>query len=87
MARAAISAPLGGDVIWVFAPKTDCTKPYGNIVSVYASPDEMLTALTDDGVEELRDMIQAARINTQTGHTFLDDFVDDADLVTQIKAK
>ena len=60
---------------------------YGNIVSVYASPDETLTALTDDGVEELRDMFQAARINTKTWHTFLDDFVDDADLVTQIKAK
>jgi len=60
---------------------------YGNIVSVYASPDETLTALTDDRVEELRDMFQAARINTKTWHTFLDDFVDDADLVTQIKAK
>ena len=60
---------------------------YGNIVSVYASPDETLIALTDDGVEELRDMIQAARINTKTWHTFLDDFVDDADLVTRIKAK
>jgi hypothetical protein len=60
---------------------------YGNIVSVYASPDETLTALTDDGVEELRDMFQAARINTKTWHTFLDDFVDDAGIVTQIKAK
>ena len=60
---------------------------YGNIVSVYASPDETLTALTDDGVEELSDMIQAARFNTKTWHTFLDDFVDDADLVNQTKAK
>jgi hypothetical protein len=32
-------------------------------------------------------MIQSARINTKTWHTFLDDFVDDADLVTHIKAK
>jgi hypothetical protein len=60
---------------------------YGNIVKVYASPDEALSALTDDGIEELKDMIQAARISTKTWHTFLDDFVDDADLVTQIKAK
>ena len=60
---------------------------YGNIVSVYASPDETLTALTDDGIEELKDMIHAARISTKTWHTFLDHFVDDVNLVTQIKAK
>lgn len=60
---------------------------YGNIVSVYLGPEETLTALTDDGVEELADMIRAARITTKTWHEFLDDFVDDADLVTQIKTQ
>jgi hypothetical protein len=37
-------------------------------------------------VEELTDMIRAARINTKTRHEFLEDFVDDAALVTRIKA-
>lgn len=60
---------------------------YGNIVSVYLEPDKTMSALTDDGVEELTDMIRAARITTKTWHEFLDHFVDDADLVTQIKAK
>jgi hypothetical protein len=60
---------------------------YGNIVRVYASPDEAISTLTDDGIEELKDMIQAARISTKTWHTFLDDFVDDVYLVTKIKAK
>ena len=60
---------------------------YSNIINVYINPDQTLTTLTDDGIEELTDMIQAARINTKTWHTFLDDFVDDADLITQIKAK
>ncbi len=60
---------------------------YGNIVRVSASTDETISALTDDGIEELKDMIQAARISTKTWHTFLDDFVDDVDLVTKIKAK
>ena len=79
---------LGEDVELLEAIiSNDDNLTYGNIVSVYASPNETLTALTDDGVEELRDMFQAARINTKTWHTFLDDFVDDADLVTQIKAK
>jgi hypothetical protein len=60
---------------------------YGNIVSVYVGPDETVTALTDDGIEELTDMIRAARITNKTWHEFLDDFVDDTDLVTRIKSK
>ena len=52
---------------------------YGNIVSVYAGADETVT--------ELKDMIADARINTKTWHEFLDDFVDDAELVARIKAK
>lgn len=53
----------------------------------WPSSEDGAVRLTDDGIEELTDMIQAARINTKTWHTFLDDFVDDADLITQIKAK
>ena len=60
---------------------------YGNIVSVYAGADETVTALTDDGIEELNDMIRDARISTKTWHEFLEDFVDDAELVARIKAK
>ena len=47
---------------------------YGNIVSVYVGPDETVTALTDDGIEELTDMIRNARITNKTWHEFLDDF-------------
>jgi hypothetical protein len=60
---------------------------YGNIVSIYVGPDETITALTDDGIEEVKEMIRAARITNKTWHEFLDDFVDDTDLVTRIKAK
>jgi len=60
---------------------------YGNIISVYLGPDDTISALTDDGVEELTDMIRAARIATKTWHKFLDVFVDDADLVSRIKAQ
>ena len=60
---------------------------YGNIISVYLGPDDTISALTDDGVEELTDMIRAARITTKTWHEFLDDFVDDTNLVLRIKAK
>lgn len=60
---------------------------YGNIISVYVGPDETVTALTDGGIEELTNMIRAARITTKTWHEFLDDFVDDTDLAERIKAK
>jgi hypothetical protein len=60
---------------------------YGNIVSIYVGPDETITALTDDGIEELTDMIRAARITSKTWHEFLDDFVDDTNLAARIKAK
>ena len=60
---------------------------YGNIVSVYVGADETVTALTDDGIKELRDMIRDARITTKTWHEFLDDFVDNSELVARIKAQ
>lgn len=60
---------------------------YGNIVSVYTGTDEAITAVTDHGIEELTDMIRTARITTKTWHEFLDDFVDDTNLVARIKAK
>lgn len=60
---------------------------YGTIISVYTGQDETVTALTDDGIDELKDMLRAARITTETWHAFLDDFVDDKDLVARIKAQ
>lgn len=60
---------------------------YGSIVSVYVGPDETVTALTDNGIEELADMIRTARNTARTWHKFLDDFVDDTDRVARIKAK
>lgn len=60
---------------------------YGSIISVYTGPDDTITALTDDGIDELKDMLRDARITTETWHAFLDDFVNDAELVARIKAQ
>ena len=60
---------------------------YGSTISVYTGPEDTITALTDDGIDELKDMLRAARITTETWHAFLDDFVDDAELVARIKAQ
>ncbi|MDP1667443.1 hypothetical protein [Phaeovulum sp.] len=60
---------------------------YGSIISVYTGPDETITALTDDGIDELTDMLRDARSTPETWHAFLDDFVDDENLVARIKAQ
>ena len=79
---------LGEDVELLEAIiSNDDNLTYGNIVSVYAGADETVTALTDDGIEELKQMIRDARMTTALWHEFLEDFVDDAELVARIKAK
>jgi len=65
----------------------DDNMSYGAIISVYTGPEETITALTDDGIEELKDRLRDARVTTETWHAFLDDFVDDEDLVARIKAQ
>lgn len=65
----------------------DDNRTYGSIISVYTGPDDTVTALTDDGIDELKDMLRDARITTETWHAFLDDLVDDTELVARIKAQ
>ena len=60
---------------------------YGSIISVNTGPDDTITDLTDDGIDELKNMLRDARITPETWHAFLDDFVDDAELVVRIKAQ
>ena len=54
---------------------------YGTIVSVYTGTDEAITALTDDGISEIKDMLAAARRSTKEWHDFLQDFVADPDII------
>jgi len=60
---------------------------YGSIISVYIGPDEAITSLTRDGMEELEQMLAHARRTTDEWNDFLNAFVDDKELVTRIKAK
>jgi len=60
---------------------------YGAIISVYTGPDEAITALTDDGIEELSDMLGDARQTAETWNDFLDNFVDDPELAARFKAQ
>ncbi|MDP3959766.1 MAG: hypothetical protein Q8Q26_06830 [Pseudorhodobacter sp.] len=60
---------------------------YGNIVSVYSRTDEAITAVTDHGIEELREMILDARRTPQEWQNFLEDFVSDPDVIARVKDK
>lgn len=60
---------------------------YGAIISVYTGPNEAVTALTDQGIEELSGMLTDARRTTPTWHDFLDAFVDDPELAARCKAQ
>jgi hypothetical protein len=60
---------------------------YGSIISVYTGDDESVTALTDDGMDELEQMLKDARRTSQEWNDFLDSFVDDELLVARIKSK
>jgi len=54
---------------------------------VYTGDDVSVTALTDDGMDELEQMLKDARRSPQEWNDFLDSFVDDELLVARIKAK
>jgi len=59
----------------------------GSVVTVHTGTEEAITALTDDGIEELTDMLRGARKSTKTWHQFLDAFVHDTELVVRFKVQ
>lgn len=58
---------------------------YGNIISVVTGDDESTPALTDDGIDELRQMLTDARRSAKQWQEFLDCFVLDEDIVARVK--
>jgi hypothetical protein len=62
---------------------------YGSIISVIHGDDETITALTDDGIDELTQMLSDARRSPEAWNDFLDDFdfLSDPDAIARVKAK
>ena len=65
----------------------DDTLSYGAIISVHTGADEAITALTDKGIGELRDMLVDARRSPLHWHDFLKDFVSEPDIIARVKEK
>ena len=59
---------------------------YGSIISVYTGPDEAITSLTRDGIEELEQMLVHARRTTDEWNDFLEAFVDDEEVIARVKS-
>jgi hypothetical protein len=66
---------------------TDDNLSYGAIIGVHTGADEGITALTGDGIGELRDILADARCSTQQGHDFLRDVLSDPDVNARVKGK
>lgn len=58
---------------------------YGNIVTVVTGEDQTTSALTDDGIDELRQMLADARKSAAKWQEFLECFVDDQEVVERVK--
>ena len=58
---------------------------YGNIVNVHVGYDDYITALTDHGIDELRDMLASARVSVEEWHCFLEDCVAEPDIIARVK--
>lgn len=77
---------LGEDLELIEAiVSNDDNLSYGHIVSVQIGEDDYITALTDHGIEELRDMLTFARVSIEAWRRFLEDFVDDPNIIARVK--
>ncbi|OIS93920.1 hypothetical protein [Brucella cytisi] len=58
---------------------------YGNIITVVTGDDQTTSALTDDGIDELRQLLADARKSAAKWQEFLECFVDDEEIVARVK--
>ncbi len=81
-----VASPLDEDPELLEAiVSNDDNLSHGNIVSGHIGPGHYITALTDDGIKELRDRLASARVSVKAWHGCLDDFVDDPKIITRVK--
>ena len=81
-----VAKMLGEDVEMLEAIiENDDNLSYGTIISIETGSEEGITALTDDGIDELKDMLHDARRSPDAWRGFLEDFVADPDIIARVK--
>ena len=79
---------LGADTEMLEAiVSTDENLSYGNIINVHTGQDKAITAITDQGIEELREMIRDARSSPQEWQNFLVNFASNPQTIAHINDK
>ncbi len=63
----------------------DDSLSYGSIISVSAGPDEYQTAITSQGIEELRDFIADFRRSPEDWNDLLHSIIDDPETIQAVK--
>ena len=58
---------------------------YGTIIYVCTGTDDSFSTLTEDGIDELRDMLRDAHSSEEAWSDFLETFVDDPDVIKRFK--
>ncbi|MDR3412288.1 MAG: hypothetical protein P4L87_15320 [Formivibrio sp.] len=58
---------------------------YGSIITVSTGPDEYQTAITSQGIEELRDFIADFRRSPEEWDDLLHSIIDDPDIIQAVK--
>ncbi|CDO36425.1 hypothetical protein [Novosphingobium sp. KN65.2] len=59
---------------------------YGSIITVCAGPDKYMTAITDGGIDELRDFIADFRRSPEEWDALLRTVIDDQTTIENVKA-
>ena len=59
---------------------------YGSIITICAGPDDYMTAITDDGIDELRDFIADFCQPPEEWDAFLRSIIDDPETIENVKA-
>jgi len=81
-----VAQMLGEDLEMLEAiASNDDNLSYGNIISVETATEENTKLITAHGIEELRDMLSSARRSSEDWRNFLDDFVNDPDVIARVK--
>lgn len=81
-----VAQMLGADLEMLKAiVSNDDNLSYGNIISVDTATDENTKLITAHGIEELRKMLSDARRSKEHWRDFLDDFVNDPEIIARVK--
>lgn len=59
---------------------------YGSIITICAGPDNYLSALTDNGIDELREFIADFRRSPEEWDDFLQSVIHDPEIIQAVKA-